>query len=125
MSTKNTPVSDHFTLGDFLTHDQPNVWPKYLVLSPKFLDSSSEVGPRRSRSARDRHEGSQGDRAGFVRRSTTRPAAKLPVGPRKAGTCIGDAADIYIDDDSNGVMDTTSITKRAHRHQRQSGHSRG
>src|SRR5262249_6938962 len=29
---QNTRVSEHFKLADFLTHDQPNVWPKYLVL---------------------------------------------------------------------------------------------
>src|SRR5258708_7798680 len=28
----DTHVSEHFKLRDFLTHDQPNVWPKYLVL---------------------------------------------------------------------------------------------
>ena len=34
----DTPVSEHFKLRDFLTHDQPNVWPKYLVLQPKLVD---------------------------------------------------------------------------------------
>src|SRR5262249_48038531 len=33
-----THVSEHFTLGDFVTHDQPNVWPKYLVLQTKLVD---------------------------------------------------------------------------------------
>jgi len=34
----DTPVSEHFKLRDFITHDQPNVWPKYLVLQPKLVD---------------------------------------------------------------------------------------
>ncbi len=29
-----THVSEQFRLGDFLTHDQANVWPKFLVLKP-------------------------------------------------------------------------------------------
>ena len=33
-----TPVSQHFTLSDFLTHDQVRVWPKYLVLQEPLLD---------------------------------------------------------------------------------------
>src|SRR5439155_976496 len=38
IDTSGTPVSEHFTLRDFLTHDQPNVWPKYLVLQIKLID---------------------------------------------------------------------------------------
>ncbi len=33
-----TPVSQHFMLSDFLTHDQARVWPKYLVLQEPLLD---------------------------------------------------------------------------------------
>ena len=35
---RSTPVSEHFALGDFLTKDQHDVWPKYLLLEPKLLD---------------------------------------------------------------------------------------
>lgn len=34
----DTNVSDHFTLGEFLTKDQRDVWPKYLVLDRRLLD---------------------------------------------------------------------------------------
>jgi hypothetical protein len=34
----NTLVSTHFRLGDFITHDQKNVWPKYVVLREELLD---------------------------------------------------------------------------------------
>lgn len=34
----DTPVSQHFRLGDFLTHDQTGVWPKYLVLREPLVD---------------------------------------------------------------------------------------
>lgn len=33
-----TYVSEHFRLRDFLTKDQVNVWPKYLVLDPTLID---------------------------------------------------------------------------------------
>ncbi len=33
-----TPISEHFRLADFLTHDQVAVWPKYLVLREPLLD---------------------------------------------------------------------------------------
>jgi len=35
---EDTPVSEHFRLADFLTHDQANVWPKYLVLREPLVD---------------------------------------------------------------------------------------
>jgi hypothetical protein len=34
----NTAVSTHFRLGDFVTHDQKHVWPKYIVLREELLD---------------------------------------------------------------------------------------
>jgi uncharacterized protein YcbK (DUF882 family) len=35
---EGTPISEHFRLRDFLTKDQRNVWPKYLVLDPELVD---------------------------------------------------------------------------------------
>jgi uncharacterized protein YcbK (DUF882 family) len=37
-ANQGTAVSQHFTLSDFLTHDQVRVWPKYLVLQEPLLD---------------------------------------------------------------------------------------
>lgn len=34
----DTRVSTHFTLRDFITHDQTHVWPKYVVLREELLD---------------------------------------------------------------------------------------
>ncbi|GAC1690010.1 MAG: hypothetical protein NVS9B3_08610 [Gemmatimonadaceae bacterium] len=36
--TQDTRVSEHFSLRDFLTHDQHDVWPKYLVLRDELVD---------------------------------------------------------------------------------------
>ncbi|HET7275307.1 MAG TPA: hypothetical protein VFI91_08985 [Longimicrobiaceae bacterium] len=33
-------VSEHFLLGEFLTKGQTDVWPKYVVLSPRMLDKA-------------------------------------------------------------------------------------
>lgn len=35
---RDTPVSEHFRLSDFLTHDQVQLWPKYLVLREPLVD---------------------------------------------------------------------------------------
>src|SRR6185437_15888428 len=35
---EDTWVSEHFSLRDFLTHDQEDVWPKYLALNAKLVD---------------------------------------------------------------------------------------
>lgn len=35
---KDTEISEHFRLADFLTHDQARVWPKYLVLDEGLVD---------------------------------------------------------------------------------------
>lgn len=37
-ANQNFSVSEHFHLRDFLTKDQPNVWPKYLLLDPQLVD---------------------------------------------------------------------------------------
>jgi hypothetical protein len=99
----STPVSEHFTLGDFLTHDQPNVWPKYLVLQTKLVDklelvlqdlSVHGIDPRGVRVMSGFRTpqynytgGSTGGRASLSRHM------------------YGDASDIYIDNDHDGQMD--------------------
>lgn len=37
-ANQETPISEHFRLGDFLTKDQGTVWPKYLVLREPLID---------------------------------------------------------------------------------------
>ena len=34
----NLPLSRHFTVADFVTHDNQNVWPRYSAVSPLILD---------------------------------------------------------------------------------------
>ena len=35
---EDTRVSEHFRLRDFVSHDQKDVWPKYVALNPRLLD---------------------------------------------------------------------------------------
>ena len=99
----DTKLSEHFKLRDFLTHDQPNVWPKYLVIELRNVDKLELVlsdlasrginvnGVRVMSGFRtpqyNRGGGNTGGRAGLSRHM------------------YGDAADIFIDNDGNATMD--------------------
>ncbi len=37
-SNEDTWLSEHFRIRDFLTHDQADVWPKYVVINMKLVD---------------------------------------------------------------------------------------
>jgi hypothetical protein len=100
---QNTPVSEHFKLGDFLTHDQPNVWPKYLVLSPRLLDKLELILADL--------EAHGIDTKGVHVMSGFRTPNYNANGGETAGRAdlsrhmFGDASDIFIDDNGDGVMD--------------------
>ena len=99
----DTKVSDHFRLRDFLTHDQAAVWPKFLVLEMRNVDKLELVladlqqhgvnvsGVRVMSGFRtpqyNKGGGDPSGRAGLSRHM------------------YGDAADIFIDSNGDGVMD--------------------
>jgi len=99
----DTKVSEHFRLRDFLTHDQASVWPKFLVLEMRNVDKLELVladlqqrgvnvsGVRVMSGFRtpqyNKGGGNTGGRAGLSRHM------------------YGDAADIFIDSNGDGVMD--------------------
>ena len=99
----DTKLSEHFKLRDFLTHDQPNVWPKYLVIELRNIDklelvlsdlashgvnvSGIKVMSGFRTPQYNKGGGNTGGRAGLSRHM------------------YGDAADVYIDSDGNGTMD--------------------
>lgn len=99
----DTPVSDHFKLRDFLTHDQPNVWPKYLVLQQKLVDKLELVLADLEAHGYDVH--------GVKILSGFRTPQYNATGGNTGGRAnlsrhmFGDASDIYIDNDGNGQMD--------------------
>ena len=99
----DTYVSEHFRLRDFLTKDQPNVWPKYLLLNPKLLDKLELTIQQLE---------AMGHPVKTVRvMSGFRTPQYNHTGGNTAGRAnlsrhmYGDASDIYIDNDGNGSMD--------------------
>jgi hypothetical protein len=100
---QGTPVSSHFKLQDFITHDQGSVWPKYLVLKPRLIDKleliTEALAARglpsklhvmsgfRTPQYNEQGVGSRGGRA------------------RMSRHMYGDAADVFVDEDGNGIMD--------------------
>jgi uncharacterized protein YcbK (DUF882 family) len=99
----DTKVSDHFKLRDFLTHDQPNVWPKYLVLQIRNVDKLELVLSDLAQRGID----VSGVRVMSGFRSPQYNAGG-GVTSGRAGLSrhmYGDAADIFIDSNHDGVMD--------------------
>lgn len=99
----DTPVSDHFKLRDFLTHDQPNVWPKYLVLQPRLIDKLELVLTDLEAHGVDVH----GVRvmSGFRTPQYNYTGGNTGGRANLSRHMYGDASDIYIDDDGDGQMD--------------------
>ena len=100
---QEVPVSEHFQLRDFLTHDQGTVWPKYLVLSEALVDKLELT------IAALRHKGINTDR--LVVMSGFRTPAYNAKGVRPGGRAkdsrhqFGDAADVFVDNNGDGKMD--------------------
>jgi hypothetical protein len=96
-------LSEHFTLGDFVTHDQPKVWPKYIVLQQKLVDKLELVLADLEAHGVDVH--------GVRVMSGFRSPQYNYTGGNTAGRAslsrhmFGDASDIYIDSDGDGQMD--------------------
>jgi hypothetical protein len=96
-------VSEHFRLRDFLTHDQQQVWPKYLVLSEDLIDKLELVIDDLTLHGTP------------VRRMVVMSGFRTPqyndrgvgAGGRAQDSRhqYGDAADVFVDNDGNGRMD--------------------
>ena len=107
---QDTRVSEHFRLRDFLTKGQPTVWPKYLVLDLTLVDKLELV-------LEDLTERGL-DVRGVTVMSGFRTPSYNATGGNTAGRAelsrhmYGDAADIFIDADGNGVMDDLNGDRR-------------
>ena len=101
---EDTWVSEHFQLRDFLTHDQEDVWPKYLALNPKLIDKLELViDDLNAHGVRVRHLTIM---SGF----RTPEYNRLGVGKRGGRARdsrhqYGDAADVFVDNNESGRMD--------------------
>ena len=100
---RDTPVSDHFALGDFLTHGQENVWPKYLVLDMTLVDKLELV----LLDLEERGYITTGVQVMSGFRTPQYNARGGNTGGRASLSrhMYGDASDIFIDSDGNGWMD--------------------
>ena len=98
-----TPLSEHFRLADFVTHDQQGVWPKMLVIQPRLIDKLELIAA---------------ELANVGKPSTLRimsgfrtPQYNMRGVCRRCGRAkdsrhmYGDAADILVDADGDGRMD--------------------
>ncbi|HJQ10959.1 MAG TPA: D-Ala-D-Ala carboxypeptidase family metallohydrolase [Gemmatimonadaceae bacterium] len=98
---EDTRVSEHFRLRDFLSHDQKEVWPKYLVLREPLLDKLELV----IEDLNDHGVDAEGMR---IRSGFRTPAHNLAVrgegSARDSRHQFGDAADVFIDQQGNGKM---------------------
>jgi hypothetical protein len=100
---QDTPVSDHFALGDFLTHGQDAVWPKYLVLDLRLVDKLELV----LLDLQERGHITNGVHVMSGFRTPQYNASGGNTGGRASLSrhMYGDAADIFVDNDGNGWMD--------------------
>jgi hypothetical protein len=98
----DTPLSTHFKLRDFVTHDQQHIWPKYVVLREDLLDKLELVLAALAAT------GVPTDHvvvlSGF--RSPQYNARGAGEGMARASRHqYGDAADLIVDADRDGRMD--------------------
>lgn len=96
-------VTRHLRLAEFVTHDeQRDVWPKYVALNPKLLDKLELVfaelgGNVRAQLAVDVHSGFR----------TPLHNARVPRAASDSRHQYGDAADIAVDADGDGLITLT------------------
>ena len=94
--TAELPVSTHFRLADFLTHDAQEVWPRYVALDPRILDKVELV--LRYLGSRD-HEIAMDVHSGF---RTPLYNRRVPRAASDSRHQYGDAADLAIDANGDG-----------------------
>jgi hypothetical protein len=101
--TLDLPVSRHFLLRHFVTKGQENVWPKYVLISPRLLDKLELTIDELNRS------GTPVERVGVISgfRTPSYNAGGGDTGGRGALSrhMYGDAMDWFVDNDGDGRMD--------------------
>jgi len=96
-------VSEDFKLGDFLTKDQYDVWPKYLLLEPKLLDKLELTVAELEK------EGHQVDHvfvmSGFRTPRYNKGGGNTGGRANLSRHMYGDASDVFVDNDRDGWTD--------------------
>jgi hypothetical protein len=110
---QDTRVSEHFRLRDFLTHDQQNVWPKYLVLREALIDKLELIiADLRARGYRASHLAVL---SGFRTPQYNGQGVRRGGRARDSRHQYGDAADVFVDSDRDGRMDDLNRDGRVDR----------
>ena len=107
---QDTYVSEHFRLRDFLTHDQKDVWPKYLVLRESLVDKLELV--IEDLQAHGVHVDHMVVMSGFRTPQYNAQGVGRGGRARDSRHQFGDAADVFVDNDENGRMDDLNHDRR-------------
>jgi hypothetical protein len=102
LENQDTKVSENFRLRDFLTKDQANVWPKYLVLREALVDKLElTITELRSRGVTVKKLSVM---SGF--RTPQYNNLGVGAGGRASNSrhMYGDAADVFVDNSGRGNM---------------------
>ena len=99
---EQTWVSEHFQLKDFLTHDQQDVWPKYLVLNERLIDKLELIiDDLNAHGYRAAHLVVM---SGFRTPEYNKQGVGEGGRARDSRHQFGDAADIFVDNNGSGRM---------------------
>ncbi|HEU4565759.1 MAG TPA: hypothetical protein VFS05_13955 [Gemmatimonadaceae bacterium] len=110
---QDTRVSEHFRLRDFITHDQQDVWPKYVVLREELIDKLELVLEELEATGHPVNHV-------VVLSGFRHPSYNEALGEESGRSLVsrhqyGDAADIIIDNDGDGRMDDLNRDRRLDR----------
>jgi uncharacterized protein YcbK (DUF882 family) len=100
---KATHVSEHFRLQDFLTKDQRDVWPKYVLIDTRLLDKLElTIQTLEAAGHPVRHLAVM---SGFRTPQYNKGGGNTGGRANLSRHMYGDAADVFVDNDGNGTMD--------------------
>ena len=96
-------ISEHFKLSDFLTHDQKDVWPKYLVLNEDLVDKLELVIAKlQENGVKVEHMAVM---SGFRTPWYNRHGGRVGGRAELSRHMYGDAADVYVDNGKGRMAD--------------------
>lgn len=103
-------ISEHFRLRDFLTHDQKEVWPKFLVLNEDLVDKLELViADLKENGVTVEHMSvMSGFRTPWYNRHGGRTGGRASLSRHM----YGDAADVFVDNNRDGRMDDLNGDRR-------------
>ncbi len=103
---QDTYVSEHFRLRDFLTKDQGNVWPKYLLLDHRLLDKLELI--IQDLESRGVNVKNVKVMSGFRTPRYNSGGGNTGGRANLSRHMYGDGADIFLDNNSDGWTDDTN-----------------